>query len=276
MIALPPDLPRDLAAALVPPPSALEAFLSGLHYGAVVGSTNDVAAEMARAGAPEGTVVVADEQTAGRGRHGRVWQSRRGDGLYVSVVFRPLPGTMPGPESTLLTLMAGVAAVEAVRRQGVARAEIKWPNDIVVPVAPGGAWRKMAGILADASIVGLDIEFIVLGVGVNLRTPRVDDLPGVSTSLEDERGRPADRGVLFRDLVDGLARGRTALRAGRFDAVLEAWRAAAPSLRGRSVTWREGGHVRTGTTVGIDEAGHLRVSADGREHALAAGEIQWL
>ncbi|MCL4812358.1 MAG: biotin--[acetyl-CoA-carboxylase] ligase [Vicinamibacteraceae bacterium] len=276
MIPLPPDLPPDLAAAFAAPSGALASFLARLHHAEVVGSTNDVAATFAKAGALEGTVVVADEQTAGRGRHGRVWQSRRGDGLYVSVVFRPLPGGMPGPETTLITLMAGVATVEAVRRQGASRAELKWPNDIVVPVGGGGAWRKMAGILAEATVVGTDIEFIVLGIGVNLRTPSAEELRAITTSIEEERGEPADRGRLLYDLVERLAHGRALLREGRFDDVLDAWRAAAPSARGRRVEWRDGDRIRAGITKGIDASGHLLVEADGEARALAAGEVRWL
>jgi BirA family biotin operon repressor/biotin-[acetyl-CoA-carboxylase] ligase len=271
------ELPADLAGALAPPSAALASFLKDLRHAPVVGSTNDEAAALARGGALEGTVVVADEQTAGRGRQGRTWQSRRGDGLYVSLVFRPLPGTMPGPETTLLTLMAGVATVEAVRHAGVERAEIKWPNDIVVPSAHGGRWRKMAGILAEATIVGRDIDFIVLGIGVNLRRPGEAGADDLWTSIAEETGRPAERGILLRGLLEALAHGRAALRAGRADAVLEAWRAAAPSARGRRVGWRDGDRARTGTTDGIDEAGHLLVvDDDAAPHALAAGEVQWL
>ena len=160
---------------------------------------------------------------------------------------------------TFLTLMAGTAAVEAVRRRGVARAEIKWPNDIVVTPAHGGAWRKLAGILAEATVVGREIEYIVLGVGVNLRTPMVPDVRNIATSVEEERGGAADCGALLRDLADGLARGRAALREGRVEAVLRAWRAAAPSSCGRRVTWRQGGQAVRG-----GDSRHSRVRAPAR------------
>ena len=129
------------------------------HYPRV-GSTNDVAADLAADDAPHGTVVVADEQTAGRGRHGNRWFSPPGSGLYVSVLLR-------ADAPPVLTLAAGVAAAEALAQTAGLDAVLEWPNDVVVETA--GGRRKVAGILVEASTVGDRVDRVVVGMGVNPR-----------------------------------------------------------------------------------------------------------
>ena len=157
MAAMHGVLPADLAAAFAARPELAGAEVL---YFPELASTNDTAAALAESGAADGTTVIADRQNAGRGRHGRVWDSPPGVGLYASVVLR-------GSQSPVVTLLAGVAVAEAV--QGVARAavELKWPNDVVAPHAGAPTRRKLAGILTEAlpGAAGRDAA-AVLGISV--------------------------------------------------------------------------------------------------------------
>ena len=155
------------------------------HYRCIT-STNDVAARLADAGAAEGTWVVADEQTAGRGRRGRTWVSPPGAGLYLSVIFRPsafvarASGARCARDdrvTSLLTLMAGVAAAQGVRAATGLAPGLKWPNDLVIE-PPGersgfSRFRKLAGILAEGSASGGELQSVVIGIGINLTQRRV-------------------------------------------------------------------------------------------------------
>ena len=162
-----------------------------------VGSTNTELMALARQGAAEGTVVLAGQQTAGRGRMGRSFESPEGLGLYLSVLWRP-EGT---PEDLLpLTPMAAVSAAGAIHRVTGAPVRIKWPNDLVLE------GRKLAGILTEASLSGRGVDHVVIGIGVNLRQRPDDFSPEVTriaTSLEAQ-GYPADRAALETALAEAL------------------------------------------------------------------------
>ena len=167
-----------------------------IHYFSEIGSTNDEAARLAELGAPEGTIVIASAQTAGRGRFGRTWFSPPGAGIYVSVICRDARAV------PYLSLAAGVAVADAIRTSTGLPVEIKWPNDIVVRGGRGRR-RKLAGILAEASTSPEGVQHVVVGVGINLRPaaypPEIADL---ATSLESELGREvAPATVLATTLV---------------------------------------------------------------------------
>lgn len=166
-----------------------------LYLYRTIGSTNDRAAELAAAGVPEGVLVLSSEQTAGRGRHGRSWDSPSGAGLAVSLVLRP-----PADRSRALGLVGGLAVVEAAMDLGL-QASVKWPNDVLL------AGRKVAGVLPEASWAGSELESVVLGIGVNLRpAPSVNrsgyEFP--STSLEEQLGGRIDPNQLVFGLLRGL------------------------------------------------------------------------
>jgi BirA family biotin operon repressor/biotin-[acetyl-CoA-carboxylase] ligase len=265
------DLPHDIAEALAWSQSERGRFGSPLFYAAEVTSTNDVAARLADAGAGEGTTVVAEAQTAGRGRHGRTWCSPPGAGLYVSTIVRPDLRTGPRPGSALLTLMAGVALADAIREATGLGVEIKWPNDLVV------ARRKLAGILAEGAGQGTSLEYIVLGFGINLRPAAYPpDVAARATSIEAELGRPVDRGALLARALVNLSRARAAITESRTAAVIDRWRELAPSAVGSSVEWRTGAGVHRGLTAGVDEGGALRIDVAGTIERVTAGEIMWL
>jgi BirA family biotin operon repressor/biotin-[acetyl-CoA-carboxylase] ligase len=157
-------------------------------------STNAKALELAADGAVEGTVVVAREQTSGRGRHGRTWSSPRG-GLYLSFILRP---PIVPAEATSLPLLAGLAVSKAISTSCPVVSSLKWPNDVLI------GERKVCGILAESSIKGGLLEHIVVGIGVDANID-VGFLPeefrGTTTSLMSELGHDVDEGLLFRDLM---------------------------------------------------------------------------
>ena len=234
-----------------------------------VDSTNERALALAAAGAPDGSIVSAAEQTAGRGRRGRSWHSP-GGGLYLSYIVRAVDAL---PQPALLTLAAGVAVVEAIRDATGLTPALKWPNDIVIGEPP----RKLAGILTEASGVGSRLEYAVIGIGINVSTAAFPpDLATLATSLGLELGREIDRKRVQDALVVALDRGVARLREGREADLLAAWTAAAPGARGRRVAWLAGDETRQGVTDGIDATGALLVRrADGTVERLVAGDVTW-
>jgi len=256
-------------------------FFSSIH------STNDVAAALASSGAPAGALVIADAQTAGRGRRGRTWFSPPGAGLYVSMVLEPRRSREPERALALLTLAAGVALSGAIEQATGLRPDIKWPNDLVV--GP----RKLAGILAEGIVdraasgsaeggapdrsPATGVAAVVLGYGINVASAAYPaELADRATSLESELGRPVDRAVLCAETVASIAGRYDDLLAGRFDAILDAWHERAPSGRGARVQWQTPDGPRAGTTAGVDEMGALLVRAGGQTERLLAGEVTWL
>ena len=238
---------------------------SRLHWFTSVGSTNDMAAALADGGAEEGTTVVAEAQTSGRGRHGRAWHSPPGAGLYTSVILRPA-GVQP-----LLTLASGVAIAEAVRALTGLPAEIKWPNDVMI------GKRKLAGILTEAVAQSGRTQYVILGFGVNLeKAAYPPDLAPRVTSIEAETIQGVDRAAVLAEILARLHEGYGHLQAGRFDVILNAWRRLAPSLPNARVEWDSPGGVVRGRAHDIDAEGALLVRVDARIERLVAGEVRWI
>lgn len=263
-------LPRDLADAIAAVRPAIAPIASRLLYFARIGSTNDVAMALAASDAAEGAVVIADEQTSGRGRRGRTWFSPPGSGLYTSVVLTPGRSTDPDRATTLLTLTAAVALGEAIEAQTGLGVDIKWPNDLLA----GG--RKLVGILAEGVTGGAGIT-VVLGYGINVGPMAYPpELSTRATSLETELGRPIDRAMLAAATLAALARRYGDLLAGRFDAILDAWRVRAPGSRGARVTWTTAAGLQSGVTAGIDDRGALLVRVGDRVERIVGGEVTWL
>ncbi|MCU0861191.1 MAG: biotin--[acetyl-CoA-carboxylase] ligase [Methanomassiliicoccales archaeon] len=171
-----------------------------------VTSTNDVAKAKGKEGEPEGLVVVANRQSAGRGRMGRSWSSPEG-GLYLSLLLRP--GIDPD-QVLRMTVLSCVPVAEAIEEVTGLRPELKWPNDVLV------RGRKVAGILAEGVSKGMRLEMIVLGIGINVNTPS-HELPPEATSLAAEAGNEVDRELLLQRLLENLERFYARLKADEVD-----------------------------------------------------------
>jgi BirA family transcriptional regulator, biotin operon repressor / biotin---[acetyl-CoA-carboxylase] ligase len=247
------------------------------HYPQVA-STNDIARERARTGHPEGLLVLADEQIAGRGRMGRGWAAPPGSSLLMSLLLRP--DWLPPANAFALTMLASVALCEAVEATVPTQAALKWPNDLLLPTrAPGGpGLRKAAGILSELDLAGDQIGWVVIGIGVNVNwAPQgvVDgrDLAESATSVGAAAGGPADRLALLRALLARLDSGYTALRRGEHDALFHRWRARLAML-GQSVAVRLPTGELHGIAAGVEPSGALLVrDTDGVLHTVLAGDI---
>jgi BirA family transcriptional regulator, biotin operon repressor / biotin---[acetyl-CoA-carboxylase] ligase len=236
-----------------------------------VGSTMDVAAEALRAGAAEGTVIVAEEQTMGRGRRGRGWSSPAGAGLYLSFVFRPTLDALPGRLLPLLTLAAGVGVRRALERATGMLTELKWPNDVMV------GRRKLAGILAEGIDIGAPAQGVVLGIGINTRrAAHPGDIAERATSLEQELGKHVEQQLVLDALLVDVPAAYAALCRGEVDDILRAWRAAAPSANGGNVEWDTTTGAKRGITEGIDEVGALLIRTSAGVERIISGDLRWL
>ncbi len=262
----PADLARAFAARGAEPPSGVECHET-------IGSTNDRLKELARRGAAEWTIVLADRQTGGRGREGRVWVSPAG-GLYLSILLRPRFARL-----SLLPLAAGVAVAEAAAEIGLDVA-LKWPNDVLVRGAAAGAaaggdgvLRKLAGILAEAASGPTGTEWVVLGIGVNLTT---DSLPPEvaksAAALGEGAADPPDVAAVTAAIVTRLRVWYDAL-ASSPASVVEAWRARALAWWGEPVAVRTADATLRGRLLGIDDEGALLVEAGGERHRLLSGDV---
>ncbi|PRY01434.1 biotin--[acetyl-CoA-carboxylase] ligase [Allonocardiopsis opalescens] len=228
------------------------------------GSTNTDLAELARSGAAEGSVLVAEEQTRGRGRLDRGWVAPPRAALMLSVLVRP--AAVPPERRGWLPLLAGVAMVRALRRVAEVRAVLKWPNDIMLN------GRKLAGILAEQSAGA-----VVIGLGLNVHT-RAEELPApTATSLAAESAPVTDRDPLLRAYLRAFAELYLPLRAVDGDAELSGLLAEYRELCdtiGREVrVMLPGGGELTGTAAEVDTTGRLVVRGPSGERALSAGDV---
>ena len=267
---MPDEIPADLAAALMATSDRRGHLGHPVYYFAETSSTNDRAAAYAERGAPEGTMVVAGSQTAGRGRLGRSWYSPPGAGLYASLVFRTRAA------APFLTLLAGVAVADGIRKATGLGLEIKWPNDVVTPRSVGRQRRKVAGILAEASSSAAGLQHVVLGFGVNVQPVAYPpELADRASSLETELGRTVDMNAVLAEVLVELAAGLPALASGDAASLLARWRSLAPSVRGGAVECDSAsGRVR-GVAEGVADDGALLVRIGDRTERVVAGEVTW-
>ena len=230
-------------------------------------STNREAALLALGGAPEGAVVVASEQTAGRGRTGRPWVSPAGVGVYVSLVLRPRLAPQAAP---LVTLLTAVAVAEAVAEVTGLAPRAKWPNDVLLH------GRKVSGNLTEVSTVADVVSHVVTGAGINVNT-RVEDLPEdlreKATSLAIELGRPVSRVDVLRAFLERAEHWYAALREGDPGPVIARWKELS-AIVGTPLRVGTPHGVVEGLVADVDPDGLLRlVDAGGREHRLHAGDV---
>ena len=226
----------------------------------VTGSTNDRARDLALAGAPHGTVVAAERQTAGRGRQGRTWSAPAGRALTLSVLAR-----LPRPALEQLPLAVAVAVCEACEAVAPVSCRIKWPNDVWID------GRKVAGVLIEARPLE---GWAVIGIGLNVDTAQDEfppELRDAAASLRSAAGGAADRDAVLDALLDRLAAWLPRLQDP--GAVAVAFRER-DALDGERVAWTAGGRRNTGEARGIDDDGALVVFTDAGERVrLDAGEV---
>ena len=240
-----------------------------LYHHARLGSTNDEAHRLADEGAPHGALVLAEEQSQGRGRRGRQWVTPAGRALALSLVLRPPLAPARAPE---LQLVAAIATCEAARALGAGKAAIKWPNDIEC----GGT--KLAGLLAELRAQGEDLQHVVLGIGVNVNLA-VSELPPelrpIATSLLIERGTPAPRSWVLLRLLERLDHWLQVHESEGFEPIRVRFRALSSTL-GRQVRV-EAAEPLQGEAVDLAADGALIVrDAAGREHRISAGDVEHL
>ncbi|MBM4248066.1 MAG: biotin--[acetyl-CoA-carboxylase] ligase [Euryarchaeota archaeon] len=229
----------------------------------VLESTNSVLKEMAEAGEPEGTVVVAEEQRAGRGRLGRGWASPRG-GLWFSVLLRP---EVPPAEAPSLTLMAGVAVAQALKAQLGLDARLKWPNDVLV------RGKKLCGLLAESRSDGR-LEYVILGIGINanfLLSALPEELRRTAITVREILQRPVDRLALMRAIIKELDAGYKAFRDGGIAPFLERWRELSETLD-RAVRVETATGIVQGVAEDIDATGALRVRTPNGPVTVGSGD----
>ena len=236
---------------------ALEAALAGstfagkLKYKSITGSTNSDAMEAARNGAPHGSVFLADEQTAGRGRGDHAWASHASQGIYISVVLRL---ALPAGRASLLPLVCGLAAAEAIRTGTGLAIDLRWPNDLLI-----GA-RKVGGILVESQAYGDALRFAVAGTGINVHQREFPaDLATQATSLDVEAGSALSRQQLVVALLESLERETALLQNENAAAdVCSRVERASSWIRGRHVAVH-GPQACAGITAGLDANGFLRL-----------------
>jgi BirA family biotin operon repressor/biotin-[acetyl-CoA-carboxylase] ligase len=230
-------------------------------------STNTVASQLAAEGAAEGTVVLADAQTGGKGRLGRRWESPPGVNVYCSVILRPPISPLHSPQ---LTLLSAVATAEAIERTSGLVPAIKWPNDILVN------GFKVAGMLNELSAETERVDYLILGIGVNVNMER-DQFPGdlrhPASSLALEAGRAVERIPFVQSLLVSLDRLYDEYLRNGFPPVRDAWLARS-AVMGRRVKVDTGSGIVFGTVEGIDEIGALLLKTDGGSlERVLAGDV---
>jgi BirA family biotin operon repressor/biotin-[acetyl-CoA-carboxylase] ligase len=272
---LPRELLNGLAAAMAH--GEAEPLGSAVLYFPVASSTNDLALRLADGAASDGTLVIAGQQTAGRGRAGHTWFSPPGSGLYMSAILDARKGSAADWVHRL-TLATGIAMAEALHAASGLPVMIKWPNDLVM--APAGTVRgarKLAGILAEAHTESGRLADVIVGVGVNVRSAVwPPEISARATSLEEELGRALDAGTVLGAMVGRLATWLRRVRAGQHTAVRTRWQQLAVGATGAPVEVAYPGGVRRGVTCGIDAGGALLVRHGGETERVVGGEVTWL
>lgn len=229
-------------------------------------TTNNRARELALEGAPEGTLVVAEKQTAGRGRRGKVWESPLGTGIWMSLVLRPQ--IMPA-EASVLTLLCGLATAEAIEAETGLSAGIKWPNDILIN------GKKAVGILTEMDCEMSEVHFVIPGIGINVNTASFPpEIAEIATSLYLECGKTVSRRRLVHKVLERLEEHyETFLRTGSFAAMLEDYRKHCITL-GKEVHVL-GREPFFAEVLDITPEGELLVrrADNGKEEVVFSGEV---
>lgn len=234
-----------------------------VHISDSIDSTNAEALRLVDAGCAAPFLVLAEQQTAGRGRRGRKWVSPFAQNVYYSLVLRIEAGLR---QLEGLSLVVGLAVMQALRESGVRGAGLKWPNDVLV------GQKKIAGILLELVGDPADICHVVLGIGINVNMQRADEVDQQWTSVQLETGFPVDRNALVAQLGLQLQGYLDQHRKGGFVALQEEWEQN-HAWQGRPVSLIAGVNQVDGVVLGVDRQGALRLDVDGVEKIYSGGEL---
>lgn len=243
-------------------------FARQIHHYYRIGSTNTEAMQAAAEGAPEGSVFVAEEQLAGRGRGANLWHSARSTGIYVSIILRP---AMPPSEALLFSLAGGLAVRAAILEiTPQLQPDLKWPNDLLLN------GKKFCGILTEMNAEATRVRYLVMGVGINVNQAKFPaELRELATSLRIETGTEWSRVELCAALLKSLDREYRALGndAAARDSILRRFEQGSSSVRGRSVRIEENGALE-GITEGLDSRGFLQVRTTQGLKTVVSGTVR--
>lgn len=231
-----------------------------------IDSTNTEICRLASKGAPHGTVVVAEEQTAGKGRRGRSWESPADGNIYMSILLRPKVEPEKAP---MLTLVLAYCVAKVMQTWGIANVQIKWPNDLVL------SGKKVCGILTEMHLDGRDVDYVVAGVGINVNTQHFpEELCGKATSLYLETGKTIDRRLLLEDILHVFELEYACfVETEDLSFLQEAYNEMLINA-GAEVCVLEPDREYRAQAVGINRNGELIVrTAQGEEKAVYAGEV---
>jgi BirA family transcriptional regulator, biotin operon repressor / biotin---[acetyl-CoA-carboxylase] ligase len=253
-------------------PDSLRQRLKGSLFGKRIyhlfktDSTNRLGMELGYGGEPEGALIVAEEQTAGKGRANRVWHSERAAGIYITLLLRPKLSPVQAP---LLTMMAGISAYAAVNAVSGAAADLKWPNDLMI----GG--RKVGGILTEMHTEPDQVRFVIVGIGLNVNQKTFpEQLGSVATSLAKETGREQSRMELLVRLVQEFECDYKRFLKEGSQSVVRRFGQISSYAQGKRVQVTDLRETYTGITAGLEPEGLLRVKReDGRTVTVLAGDV---
>jgi len=237
-----------------------------LYYYEEIGSTNDEAFLLGLSGAPEGTVLIANSRSAGKGRMQKVWYSPAGSNIYTSIILRPKIESARAPQ---ISILAGVAVAEALDSYCPDRMKIKWPNDVLID------GKKVCGILSQAKTAVTEVDFIVLGIGINVNINYNEFPKGIcnlATSLAIETGREISRQELIIRLYENMGKWYNHLMQDGFGRIKEKWLSMSPMI-GEPVQVMFQEETVNGTAIGLDEDGSLILLVSGdKEYKVLAGD----
>ena len=241
-------------------------FSKKIHHYFRTDSTNRVALELGYANEPEGSVVLAEEQTAGRGRAGRSWHSERAAGIYVTLLLRPRISPVQAP---LLTMMAGLSAHTAIQTQTGLQPDVKWPNDLMLN------GKKLSGILTEMHAETTLVRFVIVGIGINVNQENFpSELSAIATSLRAETGKPQSRLELLARLLREFETDYNRFLREGATSIIERFTQVSSYARGKRVRVTNGNESFVGVTAGLRPEGLLQVQQDdGTLTTVLAGDV---
>jgi BirA family transcriptional regulator, biotin operon repressor / biotin---[acetyl-CoA-carboxylase] ligase len=235
----------------------------------ILPSTNSKAKELAFSGAADGTMVCAHIQTQGRGRFDRVWESPKG-GLYLSILLRPK--NIPAEKISLLTFLAALACVKTLQQHNVS-ATIKWPNDVRV------SQKKISGILLESELIGKKIDYVIVGIGINLNNTTSDLSAGIqaqATSVKQETGKKVDDTVFLGEFLHQFDQHYSLFIAAKYNELLNEWKTYSDTI-GKQIQINTSTEKIQGTAVDIDDSGFLLVrTSQGEIKRIISGDCLYL